>query len=86
MRAQTHLLEHLGITGDIWACIGFSMGGQWAYHWGVLHHQRVKHIVCLATSAETSFHNVAFLEGPKGALIASGSYDKGTKGPAAFGR
>lgn len=43
-------------------------------------------MVCLATSATTSIHNIAFLEGPKAALIASGSYDVGSKGPKAFGR
>ena len=87
IRAQVRLLDHLGLGDkDIWACVGFSMGGQWVYHWGVLYPKRVKKMVVLASSSETSLHNVAFLEGPKGALIASGSYDKGSKGPAAFGR
>jgi hypothetical protein len=47
--------------------------------------EHVKHVICLATSARTSQHNIAFLEGPKAALLASDSYTRGSKGPKAFG-
>ena len=107
-------------TEKLEAVVGFSMGGQIAYHWGALYPgpftlarsniklmgvlDRVKLIVCLATSARTSQRkchslilgpdpglivsadNIAFLEGPKAALIASDSYEAGSKGPAAFGQ
>jgi hypothetical protein len=45
----------------------------------------VEHIICIATSARTSQHNIAFLEGPKAALHSSGSYGRNTVGPKAFG-
>jgi hypothetical protein len=40
----------------------------------------------LAGSAQTSIHNIAFLEGPKAALAASGDYSVGGKGAKGFGR
>jgi hypothetical protein len=46
----------------------------------------VARIVCLATSAQTSIHNIAILEGPIAALISSEDYSVGGKGCQAFGR
>ncbi|KAK4695673.1 actin-related protein 6, partial [Phenoliferia sp. Uapishka_3] len=84
-RAFRLLLESLGVI-HLHAVLGFSMGGGVAYHFGAIFGDYVDHIVCLATSAQTSLHNVAFLEGPKAALKASGEYEPGSKGPRAFGR
>ncbi|KAL8281539.1 hypothetical protein RQP46_006223 [Phenoliferia psychrophenolica] len=84
-RAFRLLLESLGVV-HLYAVIGFSMGGGVAYTFGTIHGDYVDRIVCLATSAQTSLHNVAFLEGPKAALKASGEYAPGSKGPRAFGR
>lgn len=60
------------------AVIGFSMGGQQAYHWAVMHGSSsepfVKNIVAICTSAKTSGHNIAFLEGPICALEQSHDY------------
>ncbi|KAK8088089.1 homoserine acetyltransferase [Apiospora hydei] len=72
--------EELGIS-KIFTYIGFSMGGQQAYHIATLYPDFVENIVGLATSARTSWHNWSFLEGPKHALITAhdfhgGSYEK----------
>lgn len=100
VRAQYRLVtEHLGLTG-LELVLGFSMGGQQAYHWAVMHGSGeettfVKNVVAICSSAKTSGHNYAFLEGPISALEASSDYAGGKyrannakpiQGLRAFGR
>ncbi|EXJ60192.1 hypothetical protein A1O7_04344 [Cladophialophora yegresii CBS 114405] len=74
IRAQhTLLTSHLGIP-HLEAVVGFSMGGQQAYHWAVLYPDFVKRAVAICSSARTSLHNYAFLEGPIAALTSSIDY------------
>lgn len=75
------------------AMIGFSMGGQVSYHWGLMYPEYVDSLVITSSSAETSYHNQAFLEGPKAALVASEGFNNGDyegtgplEGKRAFGR
>lgn len=88
---QYAFCQSLGIK-HLEAYIGFSMGGQQAYHMGVLYPDFVSNIVLLATSARTSMHNWSFLEGPRIALMSSvdfkdGHYQSPPKiGLKAFGR
>ena len=88
---QHQLCEALGIA-KLEAYIGFSMGGQQAYYMAVMYPDFVKHVVVLASSAYTSWHNKSFLEGPKTALLNSidwhgGAYvDPAHKGTQAFAR
>ena len=83
--------EKLGLK-KLFAYIGFSMGGQQAYHISALYPDFVENMVCIAGSARTSWHNWCFLEGPKHALIMSSDYHDGQykepakKGTLAFGR
>jgi homoserine O-acetyltransferase len=77
VRAQYQLLQHLGIPA-IDAIVGFSMGGQCAYHWIVMFPDFVKNAVIICSSARTSLHNYQFLEGPKAALENSVDYVDGT--------
>ena len=83
--------QKLGIS-KLHAYIGFSMGGQQAYHVASLFPDFVSHVVVLAGSARTSWHNWCFLEGPKAALVESvdfhdGEYTEPAKrGVRAFGR
>lgn len=67
------LVKGLGVE-ELEAVIGFSMGGQQAYHWAVMYPDFVKRAVCICTSARTSPHNYAFLEGPIAALTSSIDY------------
>jgi homoserine acetyltransferase len=89
---------HLHIN-ELEAVIGFSMGGQQAYYWAVMHgvgeKPFVKNVVVICGSAKTSGHNYAFLEGPISALEVSCDYDGGryrennvkpVQGLRAFGR
>ncbi|KIW69038.1 hypothetical protein PV04_04942 [Phialophora macrospora] len=74
VRAQHALLTgHLGVT-QLEAVVGFSMGGQQAYHWGVMYPGFVRRVVAICSSARTSLHNYAFLEGPVAALTSSIDY------------
>lgn len=91
VRAQHALCQHLGVE-KLFAYIGFSMGGQQAYHMATLFPDFVANVVCIATSARTSGHNWSFLEGPKAALVNSVDFKDGhytepaRRGTGAFGR
>ncbi|KAL2400979.1 hypothetical protein ABEF95_001820 [Exophiala dermatitidis] len=77
VRAQ-HLLvtQQFGISAQhpLEAVIGFSMGGQQAYHWAVMYPSLTKRVVAICSAARTSLHNYAFLEGPIAALTNSIDY------------
>lgn len=74
IRSQHELVtEHLGVE-QLEAVIGFSMGAQQAYYWGVMYPAFVKRLVPICGSARTSPHNYAFLEGPIGGLTNSIDY------------
>ncbi|CAK4034491.1 hypothetical protein B0A51_05955 [Lecanosticta acicola] len=76
---QKSLCDSLGI-GRLFAYIGFSMGGQQAYHMATLYPDFVENMVCIAGSAKTSWHNWSFLEGPKFALMHSVDFKDGEYG------
>jgi len=80
INAQYALLQHLKIR-ELEAVIGFSMGGQQAFYWAAMHGTSpepfVKNVVSICSSAKTSPHNIAFLEGPITALSASIDYESG---------
>jgi homoserine O-acetyltransferase len=85
IRLQKALLDHLGVL-KLFAYVGFSMGGQQAYHFATLYPDDVERIVVIASSARTSEHNWCFLEGPKAALLASSDFEGGHyKSPASRG-
>lgn len=74
INAQHDLLTKGLSIKELEAVIGFSMGGQQAYHWAVMYPDFVKRAVCICTSARTSPHNYAFLEGPIAAMTNSIDY------------
>ena len=83
--------QHLGVR-SLFAYVGFSMGGQQAYHMAALFPGFARRVVVLAGSARTSWHNYCFLEGPKAALVNSVDFHAGrytspaVRGTGAFGR
>jgi homoserine acetyltransferase len=91
IRLQHALCQRLGVK-KLFAYIGFSMGGQQAYHMSTLSPDFVENMVCLARSARTSWHNWNVLEGMKHALISSSDFHDGhyqeppKKGLRAFDR
>lgn len=91
IRLQKALCDKLGLK-KLAAYIGFSMGGQQAYHMATLFPDFVERICVLAGSAKTSWHNWCFLEGPKAALVTAVDFHDGhykepvDKGTRAFSR
>ncbi|EGO25294.1 hypothetical protein SERLADRAFT_414937 [Serpula lacrymans var. lacrymans S7.9] len=92
IRAQYSVLtKGLGVD-KAFCALGFSMGGQQAYHWAVMYPEFVERIIAICSSARTSPHNRCVLEGPKAAMLASKDYDGGhytsppQHGLRAFGR
>nr|POE48425.1 homoserine o-acetyltransferase [Quercus suber] len=85
VRLQYALCKSLGVS-KLFAYIGFSMGGQQAYHFSTLFPEFVQNMVCLAGSAKTSWHNWCFLEGPRHALISAVDFHDGQyETPASIG-
>ncbi|KAI0769386.1 homoserine O-acetyltransferase [Trametes elegans] len=77
IRAQHAVLtRHLGVP-KVHCVVGFSMGGQQAYHWAVMYPELVKRFIAICSSGRTSPHNKCFLEGPKAALSAGGDFHNG---------
>ncbi|KAH7924264.1 homoserine O-acetyltransferase [Leucogyrophana mollusca] len=92
IRAQHAVLtKELGVS-KVYCAIGFSMGGQQAYHWAVVFPDFVEKIVPICSSARTSPHNACLLEGAKSAMQASIDFQAGhytsnpQQGIRAFGR
>ncbi|WP_343074655.1 homoserine O-acetyltransferase MetX [Nakamurella aerolata] len=59
VRAEAALLDVLGVR-SVAAVIGGSMGGMRALEWGVMHSDRVRHVVALATCAMFSGDQIAW--------------------------
>ena len=68
------LRERLGIE-RIALVYGWSMGAQQAYHWAVLHPERVARVVALCGTAKTREHNIVFLRSLEAALQADPAWD-----------
>ncbi|KAM0669537.1 hypothetical protein ACQRIU_003099 [Beauveria bassiana] len=84
VQAQRHLLLYrLRIAAKLDLVLGFSMGGQCAYHWTLMYPEAVLNAVIICSSARSSRHNYQFLEGPKSALENSCDYKPGTAAAAA---
>lgn len=80
--AQRKLLQHLEID-EIYAVIGWSMGGmtalQWAFQFPECFVKDTPGVVAICATAKCSIHNAVFLEGVKSALLA-GAAGVGSKG------
>ncbi len=77
IEAQYRLLKtYYGIDNTL-MYVGFSMGGQQAFHWGVMHGDTTGAIVSVAGTAKTTTHNWLFLEGCKKALQADINFNGG---------
>jgi homoserine O-acetyltransferase len=76
VQQQRLVREVLGIE-RLSLVVGFSMGGQQAFHWGALFPEMVERIAPICGSARTSPHNFVFLEGVKAALTADPEWQDG---------
>ena len=88
---QTLVSKGLGIE-RLALAVGWSMGGQQAFHWGALYPEQVARIAPICGSARTSVHNFVFLEGVKATLTTDPAWrgdhfaEPPVKGLRAMGR
>ncbi len=73
--AQDRLLREVLGVEELALVYGWSMGAQQAYHWAVLHPDRVRRIAAVCGTARTSDHNVVFLRSLEAALQADPAWD-----------
>ncbi|MFL5306922.1 MAG: alpha/beta fold hydrolase [Polyangia bacterium] len=73
--AQERLLRELFGVETLALVYGWSMGAQQAYHWAVLHPERVRRVAALCGTARTSEHNLVFLRSLEAALQADPAWD-----------
>ncbi len=76
VKAQTHLLDHLGIA-RLLAVAGGSVGGMQALEWSLSYPDRVKSIICLAASHCQSAQGIAFNEVGRQAIFQDPNWEKG---------
>ncbi|EJF65171.1 homoserine O-acetyltransferase [Dichomitus squalens LYAD-421 SS1] len=75
IRAQYAVLQDLGVK-KVRCVVGFSMGGQQAYHWATIYPDFVERFAAICSSARTSPHN-KWYRCPKAALKASRDFHDG---------
>ena len=73
--AQERLLREVFGVETLALAYGWSMGAQQAYHWAVLHPERVRRLAALCGTARTSQHNIVFLRSLEAALQADPAWD-----------
>jgi homoserine O-acetyltransferase/O-succinyltransferase len=73
--AQDRLLREVYGVETLALVYGWSMGAQQAYHWAVLHPERVRRVAALCGTARTSQHNAVFLKSLEACLQADPAWD-----------
>ncbi|MFA5875981.1 MAG: homoserine O-acetyltransferase [Candidatus Margulisiibacteriota bacterium] len=76
VKAQTYLLDHLGIK-KVFAATGGSMGGMEAMQLAVAFPDRVENVIPIATTARLSAQNIAFNEVGRRAILHDPNWNGG---------
>ena len=76
VRAQWHLVRHLGID-SLLSVVGGSMGGMQALKWSILYPEMVRSVIAIATSASVSAQAIAFNEVGRQAIFKDPVWNKG---------
>ena len=76
VKAQRHLISHLGIN-KLLAAAGGSMGGMQSLAWSVLYPDMVHSVIAIATSARLSAQGIAFHEVGRQAIINDPNWNAG---------
>jgi homoserine O-acetyltransferase/O-succinyltransferase len=76
VRAQTKLIDHLGIS-SLFCVLGGSMGGMQVLQWASSYPERVFSAVPIATAARHSAQNIAFHEVGRQAIMADPEWSQG---------
>ncbi len=76
VKAQRHLIDHLGID-QLFCVIGGSMGGMQVLEWAAHHSEKVFSCIPIATAARHSSQNIAFHEVGRQAVMADPDWQGG---------
>jgi homoserine O-acetyltransferase/O-succinyltransferase len=76
VKAQTHLIDHLGIK-KLLCVIGGSMGGMQALQWVASYPERIRGAIPVATALKHSPQQIAFDEVGRQAIMADPAWNKG---------
>ena len=76
VRAQAHLIDHLGIK-TLLCVIGGSMGGMQVLQWVASYPERLRSAIPIATAAKHSPQQIAFDEVGRQAVMADPAWNKG---------
>ena len=76
VRAQKHLIDHLGIT-QLFSAIGGSMGGMQVLEWMANYPERLFSAIPIATAARHTAQNIAFHEVGRQAIMADPNWCEG---------
>ena len=76
VKAQKHLIDHLGIE-RLLAVTGGSMGGMMALDWAVRYPDATASVLAIATSARLNAQGIAFNEVGRQAIMADPNWHKG---------
>ena len=76
VKAQAHLIDHLGIK-TLLSVIGGSMGGMQVLQWVATYPERIRSAIPIATAAKHSPQQIAFDEVGRQAVMADPAWNKG---------
>ena len=76
VKAQRHLIDHLGID-QLFCAIGGSMGGMQVLEWAAHHSDKLFACIPIATTARHSSQNIAFHEVGRQAVMADPNWQNG---------
>lgn len=76
VRAQAHLIEHLGIE-RLLTVVGGSMGGMQVLEWAVTYPERIRSAIPIATTARLSAQSIGFNEVGRQAIMADPHWNGG---------
>ena len=76
VRAQKHLVDHLGIS-HLLAVAGGSMGGMLAIQWSISYPEMVGSVLAIATSSKISAQSIAFNWISRQAIMADADWKNG---------
>ncbi len=76
VRAQYHLVRHLGVEKLLCAA-GGSMGGMQSLTWSILYPEMVKSVMAIATTARLSAQGIAFHEVGRQAIMNDPNWNSG---------
>ncbi len=76
VKAQRHLVEHLGIE-KLLGVAGGSMGGMQALQWSIIFPEKVQSVIPIATSPSLSAQGIAFNEVGRQAIYSDPNWNRG---------